>query len=650
MKRLTHGLLFISCALMPTGSYSQDLKHAALDSSYGTYGETGLPFFGQTVDTRDLGSEWPADNLAPRGIVLHLDHGLYACFDPDLLRIALIWKESGPGNFLTMNGMAPGSYRQPHRKSPSGQKALPTPIGTPLFSASLAPGVQSGDSIAGDDPRSRSIDVEESGLGPLPPTEARWRGLRLDREGPTLLYQVGETDIEERMGTSLEKGELVVTRRIQIAPHKTPITFRAGSDSTTVPVTDSLQTLEIRYHCATRSCSSAMVEAERFDASPPSRIWNDPLDQETTSSGPILKQNGLAVDDIPLPLPNPWKRNVRPSDFDFFPDGRFAMVTFDGDVWIANQVDGLGRPIRWTRFASGLHEPMGLRVEDERIIIFDRNGLIRLVDRDQNGEADVYECLSDLAAQTAETREFAMGFELKPKGGYYLAKGGQVGTTRGKHNGTVLEVSPDGQELKVIATGLRQPFLGLDPKTGRLTASDQQGHWVPATPIQIIQPGNYYGFQPTFLGPKANHGKHITEPPLWIPHFVNQSGAKQVWLRDSRMGSLNDSLIHVGYNRPALFKIFLNGNDQQAAVIPLLEGFPTGLLSGRINPKDGLLYVGGFNLWGTVGKEIQGLYRIRPTDEPSWIPRAIQAFDEGLLLSFNQVLEPSLVSNFRTTP
>ena len=52
------------------------------------------------------------------------------------------------------------------------------------------------------------------------------------------------------------------------------------------------------------------------------------------------------------------------------------------------RVEEAGGDIRWSRFAGGLHEPMGLRIENGRILVFDRNGITRLNDRDGNGEAD----------------------------------------------------------------------------------------------------------------------------------------------------------------------------------------------------------------------------------------------------------------------
>src|SRR5205085_10994261 len=69
-----------------------------------------------------------------------------------------------------------------------------------------------------------------------------------------------------------------------------------------------------------------------------------------------LSQNKTAyvTDDIEIPVPNPWRRNVRLADIAFFSDGRAAAVTFDGDVWIISGLAGDLNEVKWRRFASCL--------------------------------------------------------------------------------------------------------------------------------------------------------------------------------------------------------------------------------------------------------------------------------------------------------
>src|SRR5205823_12012561 len=130
------------------------------------------------------------------------------------------------------------------------------------------------------------------------------------------------------------------------------------------------------------------------------------------------------------------------------------------------------RNVRWKRFASGLHEPLSLSIRDEELFVFDRNGIWRLPDTDGNGEADVHELFSNAFAKTAETREYAEGMRLAPDGSFIIAKGGIQMATLGKHNGSVLRVSPDGKSSSVLGWGVRGPFIGVDPAAGLVRARD----------------------------------------------------------------------------------------------------------------------------------------------------------------------------------
>ena len=226
MTRAAITLLSLSVSLTQPLT-AQDQAHSRLPSPYGTYGENGLPFFGQALDVRHLGEPWPPSNLTPRGIIVNLGHGIHACFDPDLLRIALIWQEDTPGEYLTMNGMAPGSYRQPHRKAPAGQAALPRPVGTPLFATGMHPGVLAGLSPALEDPRFPSIDREEKGLGPLPPHVGRWIGLGIARRGPVLAYEIQGISIEEQWEISLDtdKTPIRFQRILRVGPGNQRLTI-----------------------------------------------------------------------------------------------------------------------------------------------------------------------------------------------------------------------------------------------------------------------------------------------------------------------------------------------------------------------------------------------------------------------------------------
>jgi cytochrome c2/glucose/arabinose dehydrogenase len=388
-------------------------------------------------------------------------------------------------------------------------------------------------------------------------------------------------------------------------------------------------------------------------------LWPQTIPTKATLS---TSPEAYVLDSIPLPVPNPWKRNVRLADLAFLNDqGDAAGVTFDGDVWLISGLKGDLENVTWKRFASGLHEPMSIvaqpimlaRTDVESIpktplqmFVFDRNGIWNLVDTNGDKECDRYEMFCNLPAQTAETREFPNSMKLGPDGALYISKGGQEGTTRGKHNGTVIKVAPDGKSFEVIGYGLRQPFIGVHPETGLVTASDQQGHYVPSTPLHIIEKHRFYGHLPT-IAEKEKYPEAIADPLTWLPHPVNPSGVTQTWLVGAKMGPINDELIHIGYNRPELFRVLKNSRFEkpQAAVMSFWRDFDFPTLNAHVNPADGQLYVVGFQVWGTIAPKLSGLARLRYTDKPRVLLKELTPTDKGVLLRFNAKLDAKLAAD-----
>lgn len=659
--------------------------------------EGDFPFFSSVLDCRDIGEGFPRDNLTPRGLILNLGHNLWACFDLDLLRIACIWESPGGGvPPLTQNALAPGSYHVAGQKTKDGQDDLPKPIGKVWLANGIYPGWQLGEKPSFVDPREPGESKEEVGRGPP-------SGLHFDsiarEDGLVLHYRVHDAEITEEIRASA--GETISVQRVFTVSTKDrplilvdgiarddPSQRMSGKQNPAGPPSDtSVDTLEgivdaggHRIRCLRVPANQRSVSFVTSLSLPGARETHPATQAQSASSfSPSItsraelehaKAPAYALDDIPLPVPNPWKRNVRLADLDFLDDqGNAAGVTFDGDVWLIGGLKGHLAKVTWKRFASGLHEPMSIVArprehptsDAERstlsvdLLVFDRNGIWKLVDTNGDGECDRYEMFCNLFAQTAETREFPNSMKLGPRGELYISKGGQEGTTRGKHNGTVIKIAPDGKSFEVIGYGLRQPFIGVHPKTGLVTASDQQGHYVPSTPLHIIGDHHFYGHLPT-VAPKEKYPETITEPLTWIPHPVNPSGVTQVWLTGARMGPLNDELIHIGYNRPELFRVALRGSEasapsggpgrySSAAVMSFWRDFDFPPLNAKVNPADGQLYIAGFQVWGTTAKRISGLARLRYTGGERVFLKELVPAKEGVLLRFNAKLDPRLATD-----
>jgi cytochrome c551/c552/glucose/arabinose dehydrogenase len=667
----------------------------ATPSPWGNFVEKDFPFFSSVLDARDVGEGFPKDNLTPRGLILNLGNNVWACFDTDLLRIACIWEGEEGKPPVSPEALAPGSYHVAGQKTKDGQDFLPKPIGKVRLANGIYPDWQAGEKPSFTDPREPTPSVEEVGRGPVPASLGIFRSVEMSQSGDlgVLNLSIGGTRVQEGIWVEPPGRDKthVLMRSLEIGAHEKPISFVVCSStkplsknvgdgyaiiSSSANPLDSIEIrskpgwetkinasivekngLQIAYvtvpptadrqiiYVATGLKASLQPSASKARSKP--ALWPQTLTTKATLS---TKPDAYVIDDIPLPLDNPWKRNVRLADIAFLNDqGDAAGVTFDGDVWLISGLKGDLEKVTWKRYASGLHEPMSIVVrkgQEAEILVFDRTGIWKLVDTNGDKECDRYEMFCNLFGQTAETREFPNSMKLGPKGELYISKGGQEGTTYGKHNGTVIKIAPDGKSMEVIGYGLRQPFIGVNPKTGLVTASDQQGNYVPSTPLHIISDHHFYGHVPT-IAPKEKYPETITEPLTWLPHPVNPSGVTQTWLLDAKMGPVNGELIHIGYNRPELFRVLMNSHFEkpQAAVVSFSRNFDFPTLNAVVNPADGQLYVVGFQVWGTVVKRISGLARVRYTDKPRVLLKEVTPTDKGLLLRFNAKLDAKLAND-----
>src|SRR5690606_27014438 len=101
------------------------------------------------------------------------------------------------------------------------------------------------------------------------------------------------------------------------------------------------------------------------------------------------------VDTLTLPMKNPYRAWMRVGGFDFLPDGRAALSTWSGDVWICSGIDEKLEKLTWRRYASGLFHALGLAVVDGKIYTLGRDQITRLHDLNDDGEADYYECFNN---------------------------------------------------------------------------------------------------------------------------------------------------------------------------------------------------------------------------------------------------------------
>jgi len=364
----------------------------------------------------------------------------------------------------------------------------------------------------------------------------------------------------------------------------------------------------------------------------------------------IKKMPAYVVDRITIPFENPYKAWMRIGGFDFFANQTSAaMSTWSGDVWTVTGIEGKMENLVWKRIATGLHQPLGVRVVDEKIYVVGKDQITRLHDLNGDAEIDFYECFNHDWELTTAFHSFCYDLQTDKEGNFYFIFGAPVHAGGGgfqnltAHHGCLMKVSKDGGKATVYATGFRSPNgIGISPD-GQLTSSDNQGTWVPATPLHWIKPGSFNGVTDTA------HGVAVSEPkPLcYMPQNVDNSGGGQNWVTSDSWGPFKGELLHLSYGQSALYKVLkeeVNGQVQGGVVkIPLK--LTCSSMRSRFNTKDGQLYIGGLKGWQTNAAKDGGLDRVRYTNKPVQMPTGMKATTKGVEITFTDSLDPATAND-----
>ena len=634
---MTLRFLLCLCALLPQDAQAPP-KGADMD-----YG----PFLSSTLSRGK--SDKDADILAFKGITIKVGKNAALCFDTDLLRMAAGWT----GGFLDLS--------ETHLTTSKGK--WPTrPGGAPRILTKTVPGWAKGGDFK--DPR-------PDGRGPLPKEWGQYRGLYLDGDKVILSYTVAGCSVLEQPGFFEAGGDSAFTRTFNLGPSDSPLEMNVvdmdvcghvKSGLAAAPGTASLVAvggalrLRIPAHAAPIRFMILLWTGEKGDLpndyqfpdlsasckGGPAR-WSP----EIVTQGTLGKEDGAyVVDTLLLPDANPWKSWLRVTAHDFFSDGRIAISTWSGDVWIVSGVnDGLSK-LTWKRFATGLYEPLGLRIVDDRIYVLARDQITRLHDLNGDGEADFYENFNNLGVTMASYHAFHYDLQTDRAGNfYYLVGGNHVDPEIPLHN-CLIRVSKDGSTIESLATGFRATNgMAIGPND-EITCADNEGNWIPTSRLNWVKKGGFYGFvsDPTRTDaahPAPKRGE--PEKPLcWIPKPQDNSSGGQVWVTSDRWGPLKGHLLHTSYGIASLFHVLPQtvGDVVQGGVAQFPLKFASGVMRARFSPVDGQLYLTGLRGWQSVSARDGVLHRVRYTGKPLHAVLEMKVSRDAIALTFTDPLDP----------
>ncbi|WP_025764740.1 c-type cytochrome [Dyadobacter tibetensis] len=373
------------------------------------------------------------------------------------------------------------------------------------------------------------------------------------------------------------------------------------------------------------------------------------------------------------------------------PNGSLAISTRRGEVWIVDNPTS-SRP-HFKKFASGLHEVLGLAYKEGALYCAQRGELTKLVDKNGDGTADVYETVYAWPL-SGHYHEYSFGPKLAEDGSFFVS--GNVafgdeewwrGESRVPGRGWIFHITNDGK-FEPWATGVRSP-AGISMINNELWYTDNQGDWMgtggifrvkkgdfmghpaglrwaelPNSPVKLtekqffaerdnrqnrdannraIKPENIIDEKPEFLYQLKEKYDMVRLPAVWLPYGVHGVSTAELILDDTEgaFGPFAGQIFVGDQGQSNIMRVVLEEvkGEYQGASIGFRSGFQSGVLRMAFD-KDGSMFVGETNRgWGSAGDANQGLQRLVWNGKMPFEMYTVKAKPDGFEITFTMPVD-----------
>ncbi len=379
------------------------------------------------------------------------------------------------------------------------------------------------------------------------------------------------------------------------------------------------------------------------------------------------------------------------------PNGDLGVATRRGDIFIVE--NPTSRKPYFRKYASGLHELLGLAYKDGALYCAQRGELTRVTDANHDGKADTFETIYAWPI-SGHYHEYSFGPKIAPDGSFFVT--GNVafgdeewwrGESRVPWRGWTMKISEDGK-MEPWATGMRSP-CGLGMIDGELFYADNQGDWMgsggivhlkkgsfvghpaglrwtgmPGSPLKLtaeqiyaqvderrirdddgraIKPENRVNekFVSFYEMKKALPDAPIQTPAVWLPHGIQGiSNSEILPIPEGTFGPFassptNQQLLVGDQGQSKIMRVFLEkvNGEYQGASFDFRSGFRSGVLR-MAWANDGSLFVGETNRgWGSAGEANEGLQRLFWNHQMPFEMRAVRAMPDGFEVEFTSPVD-----------
>lgn len=360
------------------------------------------------------------------------------------------------------------------------------------------------------------------------------------------------------------------------------------------------------------------------------------------------------------------------SSFQLMPDGRMAVASRRGEVWMIS--DPFSKQVeakQFARFAHGLHEVLSLAERDGWLYVVQRCDVSRLRDTDHDGKADVFEVVSDDWEISGDYHEYAFGSKFDREGNLWvtLCLTGSF-SSNVPYRGWCVRITPEG-EMIPTTSGIRSPGgMGINA-AGDVFYTDNQGPWNGTSALKHLIPGKFAGHPGGFewyklasetIGPRPQEpesgSRFVVEadkipeyepPAVLFPYKKMGQSASGIACDTTggKFGPFANQLFVGDQTFSTVMRVDLEqvAGHYQGACFPFLEGFGSGTLGVEIT-DNGTMFVGGTNRgWGSRGNQPFAVERVDWTGKIPFEIHTMRLRQDGFELTFTEPVDVATAQN-----
>ena len=357
------------------------------------------------------------------------------------------------------------------------------------------------------------------------------------------------------------------------------------------------------------------------------------------------------------------------------PDKKVAVSSRRGDIWVCEGAYAKDlSEVKWTLYARGLHEPLGMFYRDGSLFVTQRPEITKLTDTDGDGRADNFETVTHHWGIDGDYHEYNFGSDPDKNGDVWVVHcltGSGGASQKSPWRGWCYRYNLDGTATPTCP-GIRSPGgIGFN-KLGDAFYTDNQGLWNGSSSLKWLKPGGFMG-NPTGNkyvdlvdgmekppNPKSDSrmviehdkDKRIIPPAIILPHGkVGQSPTAVIYdSTNGKFGPFKGQVLVGEQTHSQVQRVYLEKVKglYQGAVWKYLEDFRSGIVPARMG-DDATLFVGGTNRgWGARGGKNFTFERVRWTGKTPFEMHEMHAKPDGFTISFTEPINAASARDMKS--